>query len=144
MFGVKTNSLSVITSWANNFSNLSFTVVLPCYISVSKFPTALTTTRPQLLYFGRSTAARTQLGVWENTTTRASWVTNWTLTMTDVAWRDEFSSHAMSTCAGGFQTWLWAGKVWKAQIQVTSTTTAVGWYNNKHPVRCVWAGRKSV
>lgn len=40
-------------------------------------------------------------------------------------------SHAMNTCAGGFQAWLWTDKMGTAQTHGAPTTTAVGWYNNK-------------
>jgi len=46
------------------------------------------------------------------------------LMMRDVACRERFLSHTMSTCAGGFQAWLWAGGMGKEQTCGAPTTTA--------------------
>jgi len=46
-------------------------------------------------------------------------------------------SHAMSTCAGGV-----LGVALDGQTHGAPTTTAVGWCNNKHPVRRARANRE--
>lgn len=48
------------------------------------------------------------------------------LMMRDVACREGFLSHAMSTCAGGFQARLWTSKTGKAHTDGTPKITAEG------------------
>lgn len=111
MFGVKTNSLSVITSWVNSFNNLSFTMFCPAT------PQTFWQLWPPLSLNYCILARARQPGFsqefekippWEWRGTKESWwVRNWMLMMRDVARRDDFScsafSHALSTCAGSFQ-----------------------------------------
>lgn len=59
-----------------------------------------------------------------------------------------FFSHVMSTCARGFRRGFGQAKWGRdraggaeggdAQTHGAPTSTAPGWYNNKHPVKCVY------
>lgn len=90
------------------------------------------------------------LGVWENTTMRArrsrGLLVDWELglMMRDVARREGVFIPCNVHMCSWFYRRGFRQAVGTAQTHGAPTTTAVGWYNNKHHVRCVWVVRKPV
>lgn len=146
MFGVKTNSLSVIPNWANRFQMLVFH-----HHSVQRH-----LSNSQLLLFWSDSVATNCPGVWENTTMTVRrcqkggglggdwWSGNWGYWWE--MWharREVFNLVPFPHVLVIFWHCFGQGKQGRHKC-MAPTITAVGWCKNKHPVRCVCVGRRPV